>query len=177
MKYGSVFLGHEHGEETIEDGIAKYSQELGLEEYIRTDEFGLIKQLVDRLRYQVRWSQTPRIPPTNVLGHSFYVASCAYFATRKLLPEARVINVFFGAMLHDYLESLTRDIISPVKSSSPEFRKQVEEIELRMLTENLLPNLSEVYREDIRRYLTDEFSNRGYIDDKQVNYSENQSIL
>ena len=32
-----------------------------------------------QLRFQVRWTKAPRIPPTDVLGHMFTVAAFAYF--------------------------------------------------------------------------------------------------
>ena len=30
--------------------------------------------VVEQLRFQTRWNQTPRVPRTSVLGHSFFVA-------------------------------------------------------------------------------------------------------
>lgn len=176
MGYGSVFLDHEHGEETINANIRKVSKELNLEKYIESNEFGLIKQLIDRLRYQIRWSQTPRVPATNVLGHSFYVASIAYFASKQQLTEIRTANNFFAALMHDFLEALTRDIISPVKNSSPEFKAQVGRIELEMLNTHLIPKFDASYARHIQFLLTDEFSNRALVDGQITNYNTEKDI-
>ncbi len=74
--------------------------------------------LCGRLRFQARWSQTPRIPETTVLGHLFVVAAYAYFFSLELgACRARVVNNFFTGLFHDLPELLTRDIISPVKRS------------------------------------------------------------
>lgn len=168
MGYGSVFLDHEHGKDEIESNIDRPAKEIGVTEYIKSGEFGLIKQLIDRLRYQVRWSQTARMPPTNVLGHSFYVACATYFSNKSILSDQRTSNNFFAALMHDFLESYTRDIISPVKNSSKDFRRQVSEIESRMLNEKLLPKLSENYRSYFSLILSDEFTNRAKPDDSIV---------
>jgi putative hydrolase of HD superfamily len=88
-----------------------------------------------QLRFQKRWSQTPRIPETSVLGHMFIVACYAYFFTVSMGGcEAMVINNFFCGLFHDLPELLTRDIISPVKRSVQKignFIKEYETIELK----------------------------------------------
>ena len=74
--------------------------------------------LCGQLRFQTRWSQTPRIPETSVMGHMFIVACYAYIFSHSLNAcEARLVNNFFAGLLHDLPEVLTRDIISPVKKS------------------------------------------------------------
>ncbi|MFW5489242.1 MAG: HD domain-containing protein [Desulfovibrio sp.] len=74
--------------------------------------------LCGRLRFQTRWSQTPRVPDTSVLGHMFIVASYAYFfGLEHGACRARLQNNFFSGIFHDLPEVLTRDIISPVKRS------------------------------------------------------------
>ncbi len=74
--------------------------------------------LCGRLRFQTRWSQTPRVPDTSVLGHMFIVASFVYFfGLEHNACQARLQNNFFAGLFHDLPEVLTRDIISPVKRS------------------------------------------------------------
>ncbi|MDR0339118.1 MAG: HD domain-containing protein [Desulfovibrio sp.] len=90
--------------------------------------------LCGQLRFQKRWSQTPRIPETSVMGHMFIVACYAYFLslTFNACPTRRVNN-FFSGLFHDLPEVLTRDIISPVKKSFSglgELIRQYEEMEL-----------------------------------------------
>ncbi|MCL2838552.1 MAG: HD domain-containing protein [Oscillospiraceae bacterium] len=96
--------------------------------------------LIEQLRYQVRWSQTPRIPQTSVLGHSMYVALLMYFLSKKLgACKQRLVNNFFAALFHDLPESVTRDIISPVKQATDNFPKIIKEIEKKICDEELYP--------------------------------------
>ena len=77
-----------------------------------------LANLCGQLRLQKRWSQTPRIPETSVMGHMFIVACYAYLFSLSLgACPARLVNNFFTGLLHDLPEVLTRDIISPVKKS------------------------------------------------------------
>lgn len=82
---------------------------------------GRFANLSGQLRFQIRWTQAPRIPATSVLGHMFLVAAYAYFASLAVgACTARRNNNFFCGLLHDLPELLTRDIISPVKHSVPD---------------------------------------------------------
>ncbi len=96
---------------------------------------GALAHFCGQLRFQVRWSQEPRLPATTVLGHMFFVASVGYFASLDINAcKTRIINNFFCGLFHDLPELLTRDIISPVKNSSehlPDFIKQYEFDELK----------------------------------------------
>ncbi|MEF2145564.1 MAG: HD domain-containing protein [Desulfovibrionaceae bacterium] len=89
------------------------------------------------LRFQQRWSQTPRVPETTVLGHLFVVAAYAWFFSQEVgACRARQQNNFFAGLFHDLPELLTRDIISPVKRSAPEITDLIhayEEQELERL--------------------------------------------
>lgn len=77
-----------------------------------------LANLCGQLRFQKRWSQTPRIPETSVMGHMFIVACYSYLFSLSLgACSARLVNNFFTGLLHDLPEVLTRDIISPVKKS------------------------------------------------------------
>ncbi|MFO7727068.1 MAG: HD domain-containing protein [Desulfonatronovibrio sp.] len=93
-------------------------------------EVGGFLNLCGRLRFQKRWSQTPRIPETSVLGHMFIVACFAYFFSLSVraCPRRRQNN-FFAGLLHDLPELLTRDIISPVKKSVQDIGDLIKEYE------------------------------------------------
>lgn len=95
---------------------------------------GAFANLCGQLRFQKRWSQTPRIPETSVLGHMFIVACYGFFFSVSLgACRARRQNDFFTGLFHDLPELLTRDIISPVKRSVerlPELIRAYEEQEL-----------------------------------------------
>lgn len=84
-----------------------------------------------QLRFQKRWSQTPRIPATSVLGHTLIVALSAYLVSFDIgCCKQMRINHFLCGLFHDLPEILTRDIISPIKRSVKgldEFIKKIEE--------------------------------------------------
>lgn len=85
-----------------------------------------------QLRFQKRWSQTPRIPETSVLGHMFVVACFAYFFSMAVQACPRQsANNYFSGLFHDLPELLTRDIISPVKRSVRKIGDLIKEYEVQ----------------------------------------------
>ncbi len=117
--------------------------------------------IVEQLRYQVRWSQTPRVPPTSVLGHSYYVAVLALLLLRQHEPcPKREYNVFFGALFHDLPETVTRDIVSPVKSATKTFPHVVKRVEERVVQQELVPTMDDCFRDELLYFTADEFTNR-----------------
>jgi putative hydrolase of HD superfamily len=96
------------------------------------DALGRLAALCGHLRFQQRWSQTPRVPETTVLGHMFLVAAFAWFFSMEVgACPARLQNNFFGGLFHDLPELLTRDIISPVKQSAKEIADLIRNYEER----------------------------------------------
>jgi putative hydrolase of HD superfamily len=106
-----------------------------------------------RLRFQKRWSQTPRIPETSVLGHMFIVACLAYFFSIAVgACPVRRHNNFYAGLFHDIPELLTRDIISPVKSSVQGIGDLIREYEGREIEHRLFSILDRsVYTELVER--------------------------
>jgi putative hydrolase of HD superfamily len=122
--------------------------------------FGFI-DLCGQLRFQKRWSGTPRIPATSVLGHMLTVALLAYFCTLRIGGCARrLYNNFFGGLFHDLPEVLTRDIISPVKRSVSGIEAIIHEYEKMQVEEVLLPLLPRDWRNEILYFVEDEFENK-----------------
>lgn len=103
------------------------------------DELFLFFSYFEKLKPQIRWSQTCRLPQTTVLGHSMYVAVLTYFAAKEMQivsdESTVVVNSFFAALFHDLPESLTRDIISPVKRSIRQFESKLAEYEYQQVCE------------------------------------------
>lgn len=98
--------------------------------------------LCGQLRFQIRWTQVPRIPATSVLGHMFMVAAISYlFSLRINASPARAANNFFSGLFHDFPELLTRDIISPVKKSNPGLQQLIREYERSELERRILSPL------------------------------------
>ncbi|MUM76481.1 HD domain-containing protein [Pseudodesulfovibrio sp. F-1] len=105
---------------------------------------GRFARMCGRLRFQKRWSQTPRVPETSVLGHLFIVATFSWFFSMEVgACRARAQNNFFAGLFHDLPELLTRDIISPVKGSSSDIASLIHEYENLELTRVVLAPLRE----------------------------------
>jgi putative hydrolase of HD superfamily len=91
---------------------------------------GRFAHLCGGLRFQKRWSQTPRVPETTVLGHLFLTASLGFvFSLAVDACMKRRQNNFFAGLVHDLPELLTRDIISPVKQSVNVIKDLIHEYE------------------------------------------------
>lgn len=119
-------------EQSFTDGLAACRHLAGVPELMQgTDSvLGRFAHLCGQLRFQTRWSQTPRIPETSVLGHLFIVAAYAYFFSLAVdACPARRQNNFYAGLFHDLPEVLTRDIISPVKKSVPPISDLIREYE------------------------------------------------
>ena len=119
--------------------------------------------MIEQLRFQTRWNQTPRVPRTSVLGHCFFVAVVTLLLGREtgiqFCPE-RVFNDFFSALFHDLPESVTRDIISPVKQATDELPSIVKHIEDEIVRKELVPLMEPFYSDELMYFTSDEFENR-----------------
>lgn len=133
--------------------------------------------VIEQLRFQVRWNQTPRVPKTTVLGHSFFVAimtllltrnsSCQYANTTKKdfsFCSKRLYNNYFSALFHDLPEAVTRDIISPVKQATDGLSLIVKKIEAEILEQQLRPLMETFYADELMYFTDDEFENRILMD-------------
>ncbi|MFU2207128.1 HD domain-containing protein [Solidesulfovibrio sp. C21] len=123
-------------ESSFTDGLARFADLHGVKELAaglfegQKTPLGHFGRLLGQLRFQTRWSQTPRIPETSVLGHMFLVAAYGYFFSLAVdACPARRLNNFFAGLVHDMPELLTRDIISPVKQSVVQLGGMIKEYE------------------------------------------------
>ena len=126
---------------------------------------------IEQLRFQTRWNQTPRVPATTVLGHCFYVAIMTLLLGRESNSEMcrqRVINNFFSALFHDLPESVTRDIISPVKQATDDLPNIVKKIEDEIVNKELVPLMEDFFVDELIYYTSNEFSNRIINDQGEV---------
>ena len=109
---------------------------------------------IEQLRFQIRWNQTPRVPQTSVLGHCFYVAIMTLLLGRESnlgMCENRVVNNYFSALFHDLPESVTRDIISPVKQATDELPSIVKKIEDEIVNRELVPLMEDFFVDEKRK--------------------------
>ena len=126
---------------------------------------------IEQLRFQTRWNQTPRVPATSVLGHCFFVAIMTLLLGRETNPkmcERRVVNNYFSALFHDLPESVTRDIISPVKQATVALPTIVKKIEDEIVSKELIPLMDKSYVDEVIYYTSDEFSDRVILKDGTV---------
>jgi len=127
---------------------------------LRKKSFGFI-DLCAQLRFQHRWAHSPRVPKTSVLGHMLIVAMMSYFCSLEIgaCPK-RTYNNFFSGLFHDLPEVLTRDIVSPVKTSVEGLDEIIKDYERMQFEERILPLLPPSMRDEVVYFIQDEFSNR-----------------
>ncbi len=153
----------------LEKEIQQYLELEGLQRLMtHQKEFDFLLK-IEQLRFQTRWNQTPRVPATSVLGHCFYVAIMTLLLGRESNPKMckkRIVNNFFCALFHDLPESVTRDIISPVKQATDELPNIVKKIEDEIVKKELVPLMDEYFVDEVMYYTNDEFANRIIKDDE-----------
>ncbi|MDD5605321.1 MAG: HD domain-containing protein [Dehalococcoidales bacterium] len=130
--------------------------------------------LCGELRFQQRWSTTPRLPKTSVLGHMLMVAILSYLFSLQLgACSARRINNFYTGLFHDLPEVLTRDIISPVKKSTSGLADLIKQYEKEEM-EKVYALLDPEWHDEIRLFTEDEFANIVHIDGSIVKKSSEE---
>ena len=150
-------------ENDLKADIQPYLDLEGLQKLMtRQKEFDFLLK-IEQLRFQTRWNQTPRVPATSVLGHCFFVAIMTLLLGRETNPdmcERRVVNNYFSALFHDLPESVTRDIISPVKQAIDALPNIVKKIEDEIVNKELVPLMDKSYVDEVIYYTSDEFTDR-----------------
>lgn len=133
-------------EESFRGQLETHRELLGMAELLQGtgSHLGRLAHLSGQLRFQKRWSQTPRVPETSVLGHMFVVACYSYFFSMAVgACSARGQNNFFAGLVHDLPELLTRDIISPVKRSVARIGDLIREYEFKELEKRVFAPLEQ----------------------------------
>ncbi|GLI32663.1 HD domain-containing protein [Desulforhabdus amnigena] len=153
--------GIDRTKEEIENQIEDHYDLIGVQKIsLRKKSFGFI-DLCGQLRFQQRWAQSPRVPKTSVLGHMLIVAMMSYFCSVEVdACDKRIYNNYFVGLLHDLPEVLTRDIVSPVKSSVEGLDEIIKTYERLHLEERILPLLPSSICHDIKYFLEEEFQNK-----------------
>ncbi|MDY0133290.1 MAG: HD domain-containing protein [Desulforegulaceae bacterium] len=155
------FYGIEKTKESIENEIEDHYDLIGVQKIsLKKKSYGFL-DLCGQLRLQKRWAQSPRIPKTSVLGHMLIVAFLSYiFSMKNNFCRKRKYNNFYCGFFHDLPEVLTRDIISPVKTSVPGLDEIILEYEKNQLENQIIPLLPESWHCEINYLLEDQFKNR-----------------
>jgi len=153
--------GIERTKEEIENQIEDHYDLIGVQKItLGKKSYGFV-DLCGQLRFQQRWAQSPRIPKTSVLGHMLIVAILSYCCSVDIgACNRRLYNNFFAALFHDLPEVLTRDIVSPVKTSVAGLDSVIKEYEHIQMEEKIMPLIPSSWHDEFRYFVDDEFSNR-----------------
>ena len=117
--------------------------------------------LIGQLRFQQRWTRTPRIPQTTVLGHSLLVADMMFLADLDDGVDDRILyNEYDTALVHDLPEVLTKDVITPVKVNVGGLSDMLSSYETEMIESKIIPMIPEGWREEFRYIIYDPFKDR-----------------
>jgi putative hydrolase of HD superfamily len=89
------------------------------------------------------------------------VAMMSYFCSVEMgACRKRTYNNFFSGLFHDLPEVLTRDIVSPVKTSVEGLDEIIKDYEKMQFEERILPLLPSSMRDEVVYFIQDEFSNK-----------------
>lgn len=145
----------------IDRQVEEHYHLAGIKQIVLYEDIRELVAMFGQLRFQKRWSQTPRIPATSVLGHTLIVALCSYLLGYDLGFCRQVqINHFLCGLFHDLPEILTRDIISPIKRSVEGLDEFIKQIEEEAVKEKILSKVPEAIKQDIIYFTQNEFVNR-----------------
>lgn len=91
-------FGVEEIKERIADNIEDHYNLAGVQKIAMNGKTRKFVDLIGKLRFQKRWSQSPRVPETSVMGHVQVVAIMGYFCALSLgACKARLVNDFWEA--------------------------------------------------------------------------------
>lgn len=145
----------------LNNRISPFQDLIGIDKLLNHHTIKNFVDLFGSLRFQIRWAQIPRMPKTSVLGHSLLVAIFSYlFARENDASCKRLYNAFWGGLFHDLPEAATRDIISPVKTSSVELDNLIKSIEANLTENEIYPLLEPAWVSEIKYFVENEFANK-----------------
>jgi putative hydrolase of HD superfamily len=169
----------------LEDSQRNYSDLKGIQALAHEPRYRNFIDLCGQLRFQARWAHVHRIPRTSVLGHLLFVAVLAYLFSLELkaCPQ-RCVNNYFTGLFHDLPEILTRDIISPVKSSVEGLSELIKDYEKEMMEKEVYGLIPPHWHPHIRMFTEEEFASIVWIDGEKkvvgsrtINESYNQDCF
>ncbi|NMA43036.1 MAG: HD domain-containing protein [Oligosphaeraceae bacterium] len=159
--------GVEQIRQEIEDQIEDHFDLIGVQKLGLGRKTAGFVDLCGQLRFQKRWSQSPRIPASSVLGHMLVVAIFTYIAlTQNEVSEHRKKYGFLAALFHDLPEVLTRDITSPIKDAVEGLDAIIKDYETMQMEAKLLPLLPNSWHQELSYYTENEFDNRVLLNGK-----------
>ncbi|MDR1522629.1 MAG: HD domain-containing protein [Endomicrobium sp.] len=159
--WNSMLYGIEKTKQEIEGTVISFEDLIGISKLLINRRYYGFLDLCGQLRFQQRWAQTFRTPKTTVLGHMLSVAIFAYLLSMEMnVSKVRKYNNFYSSLFHDLPEILTKDIISPVKSSIPDLDDIIKQYETKQVDEKILPLIPESWHKEIQYFIKDEFADK-----------------
>ncbi len=156
-----VFFNSAETKEQLDNEWEIHSDLIGMQKLSMKKNLYRFLDMVGQLRFQQRWSRTPRIPETSVLGHMLIVAWLSWICSYELKAcPKRCYHNFFTGLFHDIPEILTRDIVSPIKKSIGNLDKLLNVIENELMKSRIYPLLPRAWHEDFHYWLDQPFINR-----------------
>lgn len=144
--------------------------------FIANNNYRGFTNMLGQLRLQQRWSRSPRIPATSVIGHMLIVAILSYLCSCEIgACKQRAVNNFLGGLFHDIPEVLTRDIVSPVKNSVEGLDELIKNIEREQMEKVLYPLIPKEWEDEISYFTSDEFTEK-IIKDGEIKYTTAEEI-
>ena len=175
--FNKGIYGIEKTKEEINNEIENHYDLAGVQKLRLHGKTSKFVDLVGQLRFQKRWSQSPRVPETSVMGHVLIVAILAYFCSIQIgADDDRLVNNFLCGLFHDLPEVLTRDIISPVKSSVSGLDVLIKDIERKQVDEKILPLLPDSWADDIEYYTQNEFADKYMIGSEMFTFPSEEAL-
>ncbi len=159
------YYGIEKTKFEIDSKLRELEKQPFFKAFLRNKNYQGFADLLGELRFQQRWSRSPRIPSTSVIGHMLIVGVLSYLCSCEVgACKARAINNFLAGLFHDIPEVLTRDIVSPVKNSVEGLDELIKEIEQEQMEGILYPLIPEDWKREIAYYTQDEFETKVILD-------------
>lgn len=163
----STYYGIDKTHREIQLKLESFNSLPYFKEFSRNENLKGVTNLLGQLRFQQRWSKTPRLPATSVMGHMLIVAVLSYLCSLEIKAcETRCTNNFFGGLFHDVPEVLTRDIVSPVKNSVEGLDELIKEIEDVQMHETIFPLIPKEWQKELSYFTQDEFASKICVDGK-----------
>lgn len=152
--------GIEETKREIDDQISAHGDLAGVKDiWTNGSDLSKFVNILGQLRFQQRWSRTPRIPKTTVLGHSLLVANMVYLNdVDHGVFGRRVYFDYYSALFHDLPEVLTKDVITPVKTSVSGLPSLLEDIEKEMVREKIMPLIPKSWADELAFFAYDPFT-------------------
>ncbi|MCL2712387.1 MAG: HD domain-containing protein, partial [Methanomassiliicoccaceae archaeon] len=161
-KANPTMFGIDRTKEEIDRQIREYEDITGVKSLMfAKDTFDFI-DLCGQLRFQKRWAKVPRIPETSVLGHMLLVANMVFLHNMDIkADDERIYKDYFTALFHDLPEVLTKDVITPIKTSIDGLDELLSEYEKEMISKTVLPLLPESWHKEFLSLVDEPFAGPG----------------